>query len=97
MRKTTTCPKCRHNVILHIAKVPDTGEYESEIRHFNIATIFLGEGIFRDKTDRAGAVTASVCEKCGFIELYCTDPEKIPVDGKYVVRTVAPEPEGPYR
>jgi len=38
----------------------------------------------------AGDLDAGVCRRCGYVELYCTDPEKIPIDGVYVRELVGP-------
>lgn len=97
MLKTQRCPKCQHNHILVIASVPDTGEYESEIRELNIATIFLGDGWLGDKKGRAGSLGATVCKACGYAELHVANPSKIPVDGRYVRELVGPQPKGPFR
>jgi predicted nucleic-acid-binding Zn-ribbon protein len=99
MRKRHVCPKCQHNHILLIERVPDTGEYSTEIRHLHIAEIFVGEGWLGDKTDRAGKLSAAVCRACGYTELYTTGAALIPVDGKYVREVVGPEQseQAPYR
>ena len=99
MRKRHVCPKCQHNHILLVESVPDTGEYEAEIRNMHVAVIFAGEGWFGDKTSRAGRLSAAVCRACGFTELYAADAPLIPVDGKYVREVIGPEPgnESPYR
>jgi predicted nucleic-acid-binding Zn-ribbon protein len=99
MRKHHVCPKCRHNHILLIESVPYPGEYEAETRHLHIAEIFVGEGWLGDKTSRAGKLSAAVCRRCGYAELYVTDAPLIPVDGRYVREVVGPEggDQSPYR
>lgn len=99
MRKRHVCPKCRHNHILIIEAVPDTGEYSTEIRHLHVAVVFAGDGWFGDKTQTAGKLSACVCRQCGYTELYTRDAPLIPVDGKYVREVVGPKQvdEGPYR
>ena len=96
MRESHTCPKCHHNRILRIAKVPDNdGEYST--KNLEIAVTFLGDGFFGEKTGTAGAVSACVCRRCGFTELYTEHPDTVPIDGRYVQELVGPEPETPYR
>ena len=96
MRERHVCPKCQHNHILLISKVPDNdGEYST--KNLKIAVTFLGDGFFGEKLGMAGAVYACVCRRCGFTELYTRHPETIPIDGRYVEELVGPEPETPYR
>jgi len=97
MREHVRCPKCQHNRILAIASVPDTGEFSTEIRAFSIATAVVGSTFFgNDKLKTVGEVSAAVCRRCGYTELYTTAPDQIPIDGKYVRELVGPDPE-PYR
>jgi predicted nucleic-acid-binding Zn-ribbon protein len=96
MRESHVCPKCRHNHILQIATVPDNdGEYST--KNLQIAVTFLGEGWFGDKLGTGGTVSACVCRRCGYTELYTKRPETLPIDGRYVKELIGPEPEGPYR
>ena len=99
MRKRHVCPKCQHNHILLIEAVPDTGEFSTEIRPLHVAIAFAGEGWFGDKTKTAGRLSAAVCRKCGYTELYTVDAPLIPVDGKYVREVVGPDQgeQSPYR
>jgi hypothetical protein len=89
------CPKCRHNHILVIAAIPDKEEYGFAELH--IAKVVTGEGWLGPKYGIAGRLTAALCRKCGYTELYATRPDEIPVDGEWVREVVGPEPEGPYR
>ena len=86
MSRTSICPKCDFNEILQVAKVPDVG-HGGVIRQLNVATIFRGAGVFDDWKDSAGALSATVCRRCGYTEFYAANPESIPVDGKYVSLT----------
>jgi predicted nucleic-acid-binding Zn-ribbon protein len=99
MRKRHVCPKCQHNHILLIESVPDTGEFSTEIRPLHIAQVFVREGWFGDKTRTAGKLSAAVCRRCGYTELYTNDAPLIPVDGTYVREVVGPDPgdQTPYR
>src|SRR4051812_27810865 len=97
MRERHVCPKCQHNHILLIDQVPDTGEWASEIRPLSIATVLLGQGwLGGDKIGTAGALTAAVCKRCGYAELYAKQPERIPIDGSFVREVVGTE-QTPYR
>lgn len=98
MRQRLVCPKCQNNRILLIDRVPDTGEYSTEIRQLHVATAFAGEGwLGDDKVASAGKLSAAVCKQCGYTELYTNSPELIPVDGRYVREVVGPESSTPYR
>jgi predicted nucleic-acid-binding Zn-ribbon protein len=97
MRQSHICPKCHHNHVLLIDKIPDTGEYSTELRELHIATIFVGTSwLGDDKFDRAGKLKACVCRRCGFTELYASMPDQIPIDGLGVREAIGAEPS-PYR
>jgi predicted nucleic-acid-binding Zn-ribbon protein len=95
VRKTGICPKCQHDHTLLVARVADTGEYASDVRDMELAVV-IGHGFFGgEKRDRAGVLSAVVCQACGFTELYVADPGSIPIDGTYVeLRAPAPK-DGP--
>lgn len=98
MRKTGICTKCSNNQLLHVGAVADTGEYSSEIREMHLAILFTGIGFFGDeKRASAGRLSAVVCRKCGYSELYVLDPESITPDNKYVTEIVGPASTGPLR
>jgi predicted nucleic-acid-binding Zn-ribbon protein len=97
MRESCVCPKCHHNRILQIAAVPDA-DGDNGTRNLHIAVTFAGRGwLGGDQTTTAGTLSASVCRRCGYTELYTDSPATIPIDGRYVKELVGPEPEGPYR
>ncbi len=97
MRKQHVCPKCRHNHILLIENVADSGEISTELRPLHIAIAFKGISFFgNEKLEAAGKLTAAVCKQCGYTELYTSGPGLIPVDGTYVREVVGPE-NTPYR
>lgn len=97
MRTHHVCPRCSHNRILLIAAVADAGEYASELRPLHVAIAKTGEGLFGERLAAAGQLTATVCRACGYTELYTSNPESIPVDGKHVRELVGPAPTDPYR
>ena len=91
MRERHICPKCQHTHILLIASVPDTGDWSTTIRQLGIATVLLGEGWFGNKLGRAGLLSAAVCRRCGYSELYASLPDQIPIDGTYVREVIGPK------
>jgi len=85
MRNSRQCPKCNHTEILSVKVVPDTGETRNEIRPMHVAKYKSGQSLLSgEKFSVAGQLTAAVCRKCGFTEMYATDPDKIPVDNIHV-------------
>ncbi len=97
MRERHICPKCQHNHILLAQSVPDTGELSTEIRPLSIATVLLGQGwLGGDKLGTAGMLSAAICRRRGYSELYANLPERIPIDGTYVREVIGPEPT-PFR
>lgn len=91
MRTSSTCPKCGHHEILH-AGVPDLAATGS-ISHAQAATI-VRPGLFGKTLDMAGHLTSSICRSCGYCELYCLEPDKIPIDGEWVTLSVG-DPQQP--
>ena len=63
MRSTCKCPKCRHHNIFYLPLVK------------------AGSAPLMAYTTPSGVVDCSfvayICEKCGFAELYVTDPKKV--------------------
>jgi predicted nucleic-acid-binding Zn-ribbon protein len=91
MRTAKVCPKCQHNRILLIERMPDMGEVSSEIRELHVATAFVGESYFgNEKLTTVGKLSACVCRKCGYTELYTKDPDKLNIDGRYITELVGP-------
>ena len=85
MRITSICPKCRHNEILHTSVPDNLGETHAGVtRNMQIAFALDKQ----NRTQRYGDLSASVCRRCGYTEMYCAAPDKIPVDGKWVTTTV---------
>lgn len=100
MRKRHVCPKCQHNHILLIESVADSGEFSTELRPLHVAIAFVGEGwLGGDKVKAAGQLSAAVCKRCGYTELYAKDAPLIPVDGRYVREVIGPDQQDvpPYR
>jgi len=97
MRERHVCPKCQHNRILFINKVPDRDDVGFQAAAIAIVTQ-RGVGLFGgDRVGIAGALSACVCRRCGFTELYTQAPESIPIDGEDVQELIGAEPREPYR
>ena len=76
MRESCVCPKCHHNRILQIAAVPDA-DGDNGTKNLHIAVTFAGQGwLGGDRTTTAGTLSASVCRRCGYTELYTTRPPR---------------------
>ena len=100
MRKTGICPKCSHNRLIHVGSVADTGstQYHSHIEDMHLAVLVTGIGFFGDeKRESVGKLSAIMCRRCGFTELYVLDPESVQPDGKYITELAGPPPAAPYR
>ena len=90
MRTSSLCPKCGHNEILHTT-IPD---HSGQFGHSNMRVALTPpkRGLLGATQGVAGELYASVCRSCGYCELYCHQPEKIPIDGKWVTKTVGEKP-----
>jgi hypothetical protein len=96
MRETCVCPKCRHDHVLLIESVPDRDDSPSGAQ-MHVAKVIVGEGWLGPKIAYMGKLSAFVCRRCGYTELYAADPERIPVDGHGVRELVGKKPDGPFR
>lgn len=100
-----TCPRCQHNRVLHVTQVADRigemggakiqpREAACEAGQFEAWRLVrmhrLDGGIFSEKVQAAGLVTAYVCRSCGYTEFYVRDPDLIPIDNKTVREIVGP-------
>jgi hypothetical protein len=100
MKKTLRCPKCDHNRLLHIRNPfpvlvrSDVGMSSATPALAQTAPTrtpsVLPDWLNTAKPRVAGDVDAAMCRSCGYLELYCMNPESIPVDGEYVVELVGP-------
>lgn len=89
MRTTHTCPRCQHDRVLLIDEVSERGDMNA-LRPLSIATAVVGKTFMGDeKLGLVGEISAAVCRKCGYTELYVKDPASIPVDGVRVREAVA--------
>lgn len=71
MKKSGKCPKCAGVFIVKQAMVVDKGHYNREFP-MTVATFGSPEAfIFKDKKDTQ--ISAWICKKCGYTELYADD------------------------
>lgn len=96
MRDTGICPKCRNNQLVHVGRVADVG-HAGGIAEMHLAIVYVGEGFFSESRAVAGKLSAIVCRRCGFTELYVLDPHTLRPDGKYITEVTGPSPSGPFR
>ncbi len=78
MKQSTTCPKCHHDVLLHVREVTDLGHY------WRPAAWFLATTVEGKKSVPHGQVEAFACRRCGFTEFYTQGVAEIPVDGNNI-------------
>ena len=75
MKRTGKCPKCGCADIIADAKAIDRGHGNSQ-EEMSVATFRRPEAlIFKEK--QVTTVSAWVCVRCGYIELYADDPDSI--------------------
>jgi predicted nucleic-acid-binding Zn-ribbon protein len=91
MRTSSLCPKCGHNEILHTTIPDNAGQFG--LSNMRVAMTAPRRTFLGASQAPVGELYASVCRRCGFCELYVHRPETIPVDGKWVTRTVGQKPE----
>jgi ribosomal protein S27AE len=96
MRQRHICPKCSHRTVLLIKKVRQTvgPAGRSGLRDLCIASVHAAAA--EPPFTQAGTLSAAVCEACGFVEWYVSDPSSITVDGDIVTKVSAPNGD-PYR
>ncbi len=75
MKRTNRCPKCGGNEIIADAKAIDRGHANVQ-NELTIATFGRPEALlFKD--ERTSAVSAWVCARCGYVELYADSPSSL--------------------
>ena len=98
MRKSGICTKCTSNDLVHVGAVADvSGRHNTTNMEMHLAIMFVGDGFLGEKTERVGKVSAVVCHKCGYTELYVVDPTSIQPDGKYITSMTGPASTTPHR
>jgi predicted nucleic-acid-binding Zn-ribbon protein len=75
MRETHRCTKCKHGEILFVPQIADRDD-KDKIRPLVLHVL---EFDWRPEME-FGRLQAYVCRKCGFTELYTSEPAAIPLD-----------------
>jgi hypothetical protein len=110
-RPPTPCSKCNAMVFKRVVPREYTasgkwgGDYISE--HVGPMTLTYAVPIVQQMTHNEvgttdiefgyGTIEAYVCIKCGFVEWYCLDPDRIPIGSEYMSELVDYAGETPYR
>lgn len=78
MKQSGKCPKCESTEIIADAKAVDRSEGHWR-REFTVAT-FQNPEAFVFKGEQTSTVSAWVCGRCGFVELYADEPNTLNVN-----------------
>lgn len=89
------CPLCSHNEIIQAAPV----EWIYGIGANVLAAAHeTNRWVGLDPTKPLGIMNIWICRRCGFVQWFAFEPEKIPIDQEHSTRLIkGSEPEGPYR
>ncbi|WP_394840814.1 hypothetical protein LZC95_27530 [Pendulispora brunnea] len=97
-----TCPLCHHNEIVRampraIDDSDDAGSYMLTVTHARTAQ--LSGMVFSLRPPVAfGIIEAYVCRRCGFVQTFAREPEKIPIGEKFETTLVrGPQNRDAYR
>jgi hypothetical protein len=58
---------------------------------------WLGAGIAADTRRAFGLLEMYVCRGCGYIEWYCSDPERVPIGPQFMTELQEVQSDGPFR
>jgi hypothetical protein len=110
LRPHVPCVRCNHGElvcsVMRERTVTGAGDGVSEsVRPLAVSFDVRDTGIFRvrraaDGSACWGLLVAYVCRRCGFTELYATDPAQIPIGPRYGTRLIdvnPPASDGPFR
>ena len=75
MRTTHRCPKCQHDEVLFFPQLADRDD-SNKVRPLVLHVL---EFDWREDAE-FGRLQAYVCRKCGYTELYTTEPQSLPID-----------------
>lgn len=111
-RPPAPCTRCNHMVFVRVIPREHSSARVGEINAQLSAPMYVThapsryEGWFSttvreleiEKTG-AGLLETYICKKCGFVEWYCADVEKIPLGPHYMTEEIdyANRGDGPYR
>jgi predicted nucleic-acid-binding Zn-ribbon protein len=75
MRTRHICPKCDHDEILYLPQLADRDDDD-------VVRPLVAHVVHYDWKDdlEMGKISAFVCRKCGYTELYTKDAGQLPVD-----------------
>lgn len=76
MKRTRTCPKCNSADIVEDAKMIDRGHGNYDAGELTVAT-YRSPKAYLFKGKRATSISAWVCARCGYLELYADSPEAL--------------------
>lgn len=76
MKRTRTCPKCNSAEVIEDVKVLDRGHGNYDAGELAVAA-YRTPDAFMFKGKRATSVSAWVCARCGYMELYADSPQNL--------------------
>jgi predicted nucleic-acid-binding Zn-ribbon protein len=94
MRKRAICPKCDHDEILFLPQIADRDD-DDVVRPLVVHVVHYD---WKDDLEM-GKLSAYVCRKCGFTEMYTKDAANLPVDkipGARILKGTR-DPSNPFR
>ena len=71
---------------------PMAATYQHEYQHEPIAG-----PLAVDPRKPYGYLEMYICRKCGIVEWYCSDPERVPIGPQFMTEAIDYSGEGPYR
>jgi hypothetical protein len=109
-RPLLPCQRCQHTKLVRVVPREYTASNET-VSGRTVAPMTLTQhpntiqrAFFKGNTvetpdimSGVGTIEAYVCGKCGFIEWYCQDPEKMPIGPAYNTELVDVSSDSPYR
>ncbi len=88
------CPVCAHNELIQAAPV----EFGPGAPLVLSVTHEKSRWAGSDPRAPLGVMNIWVCRRCGFVQWFAFEPEKIPIGEEYCTRLIrGPDPGGPYR
>jgi hypothetical protein len=88
-----TCHMCGHNEIIQAAPIASQG-LQANVLAVTHTQAWGG----RQPRKPLGVMNIFVCRRCGFVQWFAFEPDKIPVGDEYATRLIrGSEPSGPYR
>lgn len=91
MRKTSKCPKCQSDDVVHVPQIADRDDGDV-VRPL---MLHVKHSSYKDDTE-IGRIEAYVCRSCGFTELYTAGAAQLPLEripGSRVLKRLGPVQE----